>query len=296
MKTIQLLFLAFILSVASMAQVKIVSPLKGEVGNKSILEQATGKNKIYVERFSLFFRVKETYQEPSMGMVLTAKINLEKTIAKEITDSAFSYFKTAFLAKGLTVEAIEKEIFRSINDVKKAEKKGETCFINGDVLDKKIEKTDDGYIEAHATGVNYCPIVRPTLVGTYDTEEATTVSFIEVINFSFPSQPKKKGGYGSIGIPIYTPCLMLDPNETVCGTGGFGFWNSKLKGGSVSFPVNADIRWEGFSWLTSTKNADEPNTQNWTINPEEYKKAALELSKSHIDQYIEEYMKGIAAK
>lgn len=287
----QALYLIFFVSF-TMAQVKIEKPLDGVVSNKDILVQAAGINEVLVEQFTLFFRTQHTSVEPSVGVMVQAKLDLDPKLALEITDDAYAYLKEAFLKKGYKVGEIDKEAFKNTNEVKKADKRGEEQWlINGSTVELNNKKLGDKYITAHATGVNFCPIIRRTIIGTFDTKVASTVAFVQVINFADPSAPKKKGRY--LGSPIITPSLMLDPGETICGTGGFGFWNAKIKGGSVSFPVNSDIRWQGYSWLAGTKDLDEPNTQLWLLNRDEFKKAVLELSKAQIDQYITEYIKAI---
>lgn len=279
-------------SAVGLAQTTIVKPLTGVIKNQDILIQAVDRKTVLVEQFTLFFRTQHSFQEPSMGIMLKAKLDLDPKLAIEITDAALVYFKEAFAQKSISVESIAKDVFLNNIDIKKADKRGDPWLVTGGTTEElKDKETEDTYLAVHANGVNYSPIIRKTIIGTFDTAVASTVAFLEVINFSDPDSPSKKGKYA--GSPIITPRLMLDSAETMCGTGGIGFWNRKLKGGSVSFPNNPEIVWEGPAWLAATKPLDEPNAQLWVLNRDEFKRAVLELSKAETDQYISEYMKAI---
>lgn len=276
---------------AGVSQVRIERALSGKIKNKDILADASDKKTVLVEQFTLFFRTQHSFEEPSMGMMLQARLDIDPKLAQEITNDAYAYLKDAFSKKGYVVQEVDKATFMNNNDVKKADKKGEKWLLNDTSFSIKQKKAEDGYLAVHAAGVNFCPIIRRTIIGAFDTAAASTVAFIEVINFADPLSTIKRGRYA--GSPLMAPGLMLDSAETMCGTGGFGYWNAKLKGGSVSFPSNSDIRWDGYSWLASTTNLEEPNTQLWHPQREEFKKAVLELSKAQTDQYIEEYLKAI---
>lgn len=284
-------FLFIVFYSVVMGQITIVKPLEGKIKNKDILVQAMGKKKLLVEQFTLCFRTLHTFQEPSMGMVLQVKLDLEPTLALEITDTAFAYFREAFAKNGITVEAIAPEVFKTNNDIKKAEKRGDQWLLNGVTSELDDKKTDTKYTVAQATGVNYSPVIRRTIIGTFDTIAASTAAYVQVIDFSNPATVNNKVKYA--GSPIIPPGLMSDSIETVCGTGGFGFWNLKLKGGSVSFPDNSCIKWEGPAWLSGTKSMEEPNTQSWQLNREEFKKAVLALTRAQTDMYVAEYLKAI---
>lgn len=296
MKKLILSALLPLISVSLTAQVKVASPMSGSYGANSKLFSKAPKDKIVMANVNnwintyTFHDIPKGYSVDYVGAVMDG---LTESLALEISNACYQQMQSAFKEAGIEIITLDPEKIKANKMYNKGTKSGGTISNGLAAAVKGQNVKDESYMAAVPNGVNAVylgtnPMANYSQFHDQVTEDIDAVNANYLPYFSF-TEYSSTGGSDGIAFN-FAPKLSLRHGMKY-GLSIFEYVSGKYANYNITMP---EIVYEKNDWLEEKTYDKGSWLFHFKINPENFKKAILEMNAVCVKQYVEEFKKALA--
>ena len=300
------------------AEPVITDPMKTQLWQQKNMSKAP--KKIILKYFNIIYKTTTVISEGSLTdasknyVGTRTHLDLTPELALKITDEAYTYFKSAFEAKGYEIIVFEEEKIKNHKKFKDAVKKGKGASTFNGVANPMTEEEgvgDGAQIFTCASNVNHFWMGAGISHNEYEKVakditkkiNAAGMSVTGLIDFVDPKTGKEAGaGWGKIAVSAAPSIRFFNDNRYGAPNAGYGegmvtFQHGSVKGRGDKFNVMGILDADQ-SWVASVDREDQGNfiIDKYTMNKEEYKRIAVGVLKVYVDNLIEKYEESFYGK
>ena len=293
------------LSGLTFAEVTEVQPIKGSLtGSKKDYQKAT-KDEVVLANFTNIFK-ESSYDKLPAGYKIGAYestnlvvVGLTDELALDISNACYQQLVDTFTKANVKVKILDRATVEANKTYQKGLKKGGGINSGTVYTIAGSNRTEPNYkmaVPANVLNVNLGSGIAPNYVifnweVTKDTD-ALDINYIPQFSFAEISTQITTALAQNLNVG-YAPKLTLNAGSELLGKSALNFMNGKYASYAITNPT---LTYDGADWVKSLTYSEADTYFKLELEPENFKKAVLELNQAFAERYVAEFQNSLNSK